>query len=272
MASPYWIKYLINKTFSGRFTLSKLTRYPVIGRAVDYLLFDNDDIFYLPRDKVISINTSLDEPENLMVPSDVVNHFIQEAGACWIMDFCICRDSAGCKDYPVGLGCIFLGRAAADINPRFGRLVTAEEAMEHARRCREAGLVHLIGRNKLDAVWLNVGPQGRLLTICNCCPCCCLWKVLPVISPEISGKVSRMPGVSVRVTDACVGCGTCAKDVCFVDAVRIEDQQAVIDADLCRGCGRCAEACPTGAILVDIDRNNYIDNAIRRISDAVDVT
>lgn len=272
MASPYWIKYLINKTFSGRFTLSKLTRYPVIGRVVDYLLFDNDDIFYLPKDKVISINTPLDAPDSLMAPSHVVDHFIGQAGACWIMDFCICRDSAGCRDYPVDLGCIFLGRAAEDINPRFGRLVTAHEAIEHARRCREAGLVHLIGRNKLDTVWLNVGPQGRLLTICNCCPCCCLWKVLPVISPEISGKVSRMPGVSVRVTDDCVGCGTCTKEVCFVDAVRIEDKRAVIDTEVCRGCGRCAEACPTGAISVDIDRDDYIDAAIRRISAAVDVT
>ncbi|MBF0102477.1 MAG: hypothetical protein HQK77_16360 [Desulfobacterales bacterium] len=44
MASPYWIKTVINKTFFMRFFLSKLTNYPVIGRLVNYLLFAGDDL------------------------------------------------------------------------------------------------------------------------------------------------------------------------------------------------------------------------------------
>ncbi|MDY6794139.1 MAG: hypothetical protein SWK76_02475 [Actinomycetota bacterium] len=58
------------------------------------------------------------------------------------------------------------------INPKLGRRVTREEAREHVRRCREAGLFHIIGRNKIDMVWLNIRLGQRLLTICNCCPCC----------------------------------------------------------------------------------------------------
>jgi len=92
-------------------------------------------------------------------------------------------DSTGCKDYPMDLGCIFLGEAVKEINPKFGRMATVEEALEHAKKCRDAGLVHLIGKNKLDTVWLNAGPGDKLMTICNCCPCCCLWKILPDISP-----------------------------------------------------------------------------------------
>jgi len=254
MASPFWMRTLINKTFSQRFLFSKMTRYPVVGRIVEYLLFDGDDILYLPRDRVIPVNEGID-PESIdtmPVPSMVLEHFVRSAGFIWKMDFCICRESNGCRDYPVDLGCLFIGEAARDISPGFGHQVGVEEALEHAARAREAGLVHMIGRNKLDSVWLNVGPPQKLLTICNCCPCCCLWGILPTINPRISSKIKRMPGISFHVTDACVGCGTCVPDVCFVHAIHIVDRQAVIDQETCRGCGRCAEACPNHAIEISI--------------------
>lgn len=272
MSSPYWIKTLINKTFSGRFFFSKLTNYPVIGSMVDHALFDGDDIMYLPKDKAIPVNASISSPESLMLPSLVADHFISKANYHWIMHSCICRESSNCKDYPAALGCIFLGEAAMDINPKFGRRVTAKEALYHAKRCREAGLVHLIGRNKLDTVWLGVGPGGKLLTLCNCCPCCCLWKMLPEINPVIGGKVSRMPGISVRVNDNCIGCGTCEKDFCFVKAIHVENKHAVLNGTVCRGCGRCVEKCPNNAIEIIIEDSGFINRTIQRISDAVDVT
>ncbi|MBS3759226.1 MAG: 4Fe-4S binding protein [Desulfobacterales bacterium] len=273
MSSPYWVKSLIKKTFFTRFFLSKLTHYRPIGRIVDQMLFKNDDIIYLPKDQVIKIDESIEAPESVAAPSQVVEHFIKRANTRWIMNFCICRYSNQCKNYPIELGCIFLGDAARDINPKFGRLATVEEALDHARRCREAGLVHMIGRNKLDTVWLNIGPSQRLMTICNCCPCCCLWKVLPVITPTISGKIHRMPGIHMEVTEKCVGCGTCTKEgVCFVDAIRLEGERAVIDQNECRGCGRCAAVCPKDAIRVVIENDAFIENAIRRISNDVDVT
>jgi ferredoxin len=254
--------------------LSELTRYPHVGRMVDKLLFEGDDIFYLPKDRVIPIDEAVD-PEDIQstaVPSMVLEHFIREADFRWIMDFCICRDSTGCRDYPVDLGCLFLGEAARGINPKFGRPVGVAEALEHVARCREAGLVHLVGRNKLDTVWLNIGPSSRLLTICNCCPCCCLWKVLPVIDTQISKKVNRMPGVRLSVTDTCVGCGVCTRGSCFVDAIRLKGKRAVIDEDQCRGCGRCADICPNHAIRLEIERPDYIEAAIERISRLVDLT
>jgi Pyruvate/2-oxoacid:ferredoxin oxidoreductase delta subunit len=272
MAGPLWIKTLINKTFSQRFLLSKLTNFPVIGQIVDHLLFKGDDILYLPKDTVIPINTALDIPENIAAPSRVVDHFIREAGARWIMDFCICRDSSKCRDYPIELGCIFLGEAAKDINPGFGRLASLDETLEHAEKSRKAGLVHLIGRNKLDTVWLQVGPGARLLTICNCCPCCCLWKILPDIKPNISAKISRMPGVSMRVTDKCLGCGKCLENICFANAICLENKKAVINLDACRGCGRCVDFCPNKSIEVIIEDPDFINAAIQRVSRVVDVT
>ena len=114
-----------------------------------------------------------------MMPSQVLKEMIMKSRYHFIMDSCICRVSNDCKDYPQELGCLFLGKGAKRISPKLGKAVTAEEAMEHVNKCQEAGLVHIIGRNKIDSIWLNTGPKEELLSICNCCPCCCLWKMAP---------------------------------------------------------------------------------------------
>ena len=201
--------------------------------------------------------------------ADALGHFIEKANYHWIMNSCICRVAEKCADYPHDLGCLFLGEASLGINPKLGRRVTKEDAVEHARRCREAGLVHLVGRNKLDTVWLGVGPGEKLLTICNCCPCCCLWRILPYVAPEIGVKVTKMPGVTVRVTDRCVGCGTCAQGICFVDAVHVYNGRAVI-GDACRGCGRCATVCPQQAIEVSLEAHG-VAALLERLEPLVDV-
>jgi ferredoxin len=244
---------------------------PILGRIFDHWLFEGDDLIYLPKDQVIEINQSLDMPGEMVLPSQVVENFIEEANVHWIMNSCICRDAEKCDDYPIHLGCLFLGEAALGINPQLGRRVTKEEALEHVRRCREAGLVHLIGRNKLDTVWLGVGPGDKLLTVCNCCPCCCLWRVLPHVAPQIGAKVTRMPGVTVAVSDRCVGCGTCTGGVCFVDAIQMLGDRAVI-SDACRGCGHCVSVCPQEAIEISIKVGQFVEKAIARISPLVDVS
>lgn len=271
MSRPLWIVEVLKKTFPNRFLVAKLTRWPAIGRILDQWLFQGDDLIYLPQNRVLSINKPLDAPDSVVLPSHVVDHFIEKAGYHWIMNRCICRSAEQCKDYPIDLGCLFLGEAALGINPRLGRRATKLEALEHVRRCREAGLVHLIGRNKLDTVWLGVGPGDRLLTICNCCPCCCLWRVLPHVAPGIGAKITKMPGVTVTVNDRCVGCGTCTEGVCFVDAIRLVDQRAV-RSDACRGCGRCVSVCPEGAIDISIDNDRVLEQMINRISSLVEVS
>lgn len=271
MSSPVWLVALIRKTFPQRFMMARMTKLPLIGRFIDYMLFEGDDIIYLPKDRSVTVGETVEDPGSVVLPSKVVEHFIDKANYHWIMNTCICREATGCKDYPIDLGCLFLGEAAEGINPKLGRRVSKEEALEHVRKCREAGLFHLIGRNKIDTRWLNVRPGSRLLTICNCCPCCCLWRILPVLDPQISGKVHRMPGVRVTVTDACVGCGTCTEGICIADAIRLEGGRAVID-DSCRGCGHCVEVCPEGAIELTVEDQSFVDGLIPRLSSLVDVT
>jgi ferredoxin len=271
MATPVWFVRLIKFGFPRRALLARLTRVPLLGRGLERLLFEGDRLLYLPQEGTLLVNEAVDLPGDVVLPSRVVEHFVRQAGHHVIMNRCLCRDASHCRDYPVELGCLFLGEAALQINPALGRRVTVDEALDHVRRCREAGLVHLIGRNKLDTVWLGAGPGDRLMTICNCCPCCCLWRVLPVISPEIGDRVTRMPGVSVAVTDRCVGCGTCTQGICFVDAICLEDGRASI-SDACRGCGRCAALCPHSAIDLRVQDAAFVDQAIRQLSPLVDLS
>jgi Pyruvate/2-oxoacid:ferredoxin oxidoreductase delta subunit len=270
LARPVWFVNLIKKAFPQRFWLAKLTNLPIVGEVVDWGLFNGDDIYYLPTDRSLVVNESISNPGDYVLPSQIVDHFIDTANHLWVMDFCLCREGNQCEDYSQQLGCLFLGEAVHQINPELGRLVSREEAHQHIERCREAGLVHMIGRNKLDAIWLGAGPGEKLMTICNCCPCCCLWKFLPDITPQISAKVNRLPGVSVIVNDSCLGCGDCTQGICFVDAIQLVDDHAQIGFN-CRGCGQCVDVCPNEAIELSIQEKDFVDHTIHHITQLVDV-
>ena len=234
------------------------------------MVFEGDDIMLLPRRKVEVRQTVEGEPSEV-IPWQVVERFIEKAGFLWIMNECICRSSMHCTDYPVDLGCLFLGEAARGINPALGRPVSKSEALEHLARCREAGLFHLVGRNRVDALWLKVGPGDRRLTICNCCTCCCLWRMLPDLDERFSSQLQRMPGLEVRVSEACLGCGTCLEANCLVGAIEVIDGRARISSE-CRGCGHCVDLCPQGAIeLVIQGGEDFVSSAVDRLARRVDV-
>jgi ferredoxin len=270
MSRPRWFVQLLEMAYPGRFLAARATKLPVLGKLIDRWFFDGDCLIYLPGDRLVPIDQPIEVPGEMVLPSQLVEYFIERADTHWIMNSCICRVGNHCQDYPWDLGCLFLGQAALGINPELGRVVTREEALEHVRRCREAGLVHMIGRNKLDTVWLGVGPGTELLTICNCCPCCCLWGVLSHLAPEVGARIVPTPGVTVAVNGPCVGCGACTEGVCFADAIHLVDSRAVI-GDACRGCGRCVDACPQGAIEISIDTGQLMRESIARLSPLVDV-
>ena len=106
----------------------------------------------------------------------------------------------------------------------------------------------------------------------GCCPCCCLWKLIPDLPKNISSNVTKMHGVKVYVTDRCTGCRTCVENVCFANAIHMSGNRAAISEE-CRGCGRCVDVCPQDAILLVVDREiDYVSQNIERIEKIVDVT
>jgi hypothetical protein len=48
MARPMWFVPLLKKTFPSRGLIAKATNIPLLGRAVDKMLFEGDDTIYLP--------------------------------------------------------------------------------------------------------------------------------------------------------------------------------------------------------------------------------
>jgi hypothetical protein len=190
---------------------------------------EEDYTVYLPRERVIQIDEQVERLVNTVLPTQVIEHFIRVAGYRFIVDFCVCREAQGCQDYPIGLGCLYLGESAKEIHPELGHSATAEEAIEFSRRCREAGLIHFFGRDRRDSSFLGVGP--RLMTICNCCPCCCYYSLRASKPVEVKGNdggVRRMPGISVQVNDNCIACETCVESFKF-NAVSLEGDQAVVE-------------------------------------------
>ncbi len=235
------------------------------------LIPEGDELICLPRNEtVIDINHKLGDQQNIVLPTQVIDHFIDQSSYRVIMNFCICRDSNKCQDYPRELGCLFLGEAARGIHPDLCRPATKEEAKEHIRKCDEAGLVHLIGRAYLDCVWLGIGPHDKLFTICNCCPCCCISLAVPYMSEHLTDWFHKMPGVRIAVNDNCVGCGKCT-EVCIYEGIQVINKGKATITDGCRACGRCINVCKTGAIELIIEDENYVDNTIERLAANVNV-
>ncbi len=262
---------IINSFSSGIFQLARLSKLPLVGDFLHWFLFRDNHIVYLPADRVIDIGESVSAPENMVLPSTAVNHFIRKAKHRFIMNECLCRAGCNCRDYPSNMGCLFLGEAADQINPKLGRAVDEAEALDHVQKCMDAGLVQMIGRDRLDSVALDIGPDDKLMTICSCCPCCCIWRIIPLASQEISDMIVKMPGVEVTVSESCIGCGICTEGSCFVDAIQLENDRACIGPS-CRGCGRCVTVCPNEAIEITISNPDYVAEVIDKLDQLVDLS
>lgn len=272
MKPPLWIIALIRKAFPTRFFLSRMTRkFGFFSRFIEHALFRDDHITFLPNPRTITLNTALDSPGQAVVPTAAISHFIDKAESFFIMDTCICRHADSCESHSIDLGCLFMGEATHNINKKLGKIVSKSDAYLHIERAEKEGLIFLIARNHLDTLWTGAKPGGKLLTVCFCCQCCCLWKALPYISDDIAAKVHSLPGVTVKVLkEACIGCGSCTEGACFADAISVQNGKAVI-ADACRGCGRCVAVCPQNAISLTVPGDGEVKRLVQHLETLVDV-
>ena len=119
-----------------------------------------------------------------------------------------------------------------------------------------------------DETWLGIGSKIPLITVCNCCSCCCLWRMLPYLDKSLSSTVKKMPGVKIIVNENCNGCGDCTRNICFINNIKIKDGVAEIGKS-CLACGRCIEICPNDAIELIIEDKDFINKTIERVSRAI---
>ncbi len=264
--SRFFLKYI----FNWRFWIAEITKKSKIYKKfIDKMLFEEDEIIVVPN--TININKKIESEGSEFLPTEIIKEVVKRSNDIVIMNTCLCRESNNCEDYPHDIGCIFLGPTTRKIPEHIGRKATVEEALAQIDLADEAGLTHIIGRNKIDTIWMNIRPGKGLLTICHCCPCCCLWKVYPNLDDDISDKIKKLDGVEVKLhEDNCKLCGKCLNDICMYDSISLEDNKITIDYDNCKGCGLCVNACKFNAITIDYTAKT-IDNIVNRIDDLIEI-
>ena len=230
--------------------------------------------FRYPQNELtaVPIDVRLNPPDSVALPFQVVTALLERTPDIFILDECICRQKEGCANHPVDIGCIALGKATRRMHPSHGRFVTADEAIRHVARAGESGLVASIAHVWIDPVAFHTVPFDRLMFICLCDDCCCLYRThMTRRGPNLNKAYKKLPGVSISVdTELCTGCGICA-DICFAAEMRIEDGVALVGDD-CKGCARCVTACPEGAIsLVTDDLDTMVTRLLERVDRVADL-
>ena len=258
MLQDTWRYDIAKKLFKRAVSLGPLTRTPFVGKLY-HNFFSSED-----EGNIIPIDHSISAPDNVILPSVFVRQAVEQASRRFIMHECLCRCAEKCTTYPEELGCIFLGEAARSISPKLGKAVFVNEALDHLTKCESAGLVHVMGHFKFDAIFLNAGPFEKLLSICNCCECCCIFRMYPDLYKPAGDTLKKLEGVELRVGEECVGCGDCL-GACFVNAISLNRQQACI-SEKCRGCGRCVSVCPNNAISLTLEDTVLPTHLLDRIS------
>lgn len=262
--------FILKYIFNWRFWIAEITKISKVYRKIiDKMLFEEDEIVVVPN--TINVNKKIESEGSEFLPTDVIKEVIKRTDDIVIMDTCLCRTSNNCEDYPQDIGCIFLGPTAKKIPKAISHEATVEEALAHVDLADEAGLSHIIGRNKIDTVWMNIRPGKGLLTICHCCPCCCLWKVYPNLDDSITDKLEKLDGVNVKLhEDKCRLCEMCLDEVCMFDSIHIKDNKITIDENNCKGCGLCVNACKFNAITIDYT-DETINNVVNRLDDLIEI-
>ena len=246
---------------------SRTTDWPLVGRLAGYVLNDKHyDVTFIP------INQEIDDAGTTVLPKQVVYDIVERAANRVILPICLCRVGCRCEDYPMEIGCIFLGEASRQIHPSIGKSVSVEEAKAHLDRGMAAGLIPQVGRVDPDPLMLGIKDRYHFLTLCLCCTCCCIaMRNMPRWSPRVKERMHALEGLNIEVTDECNGCQKCVK-ACFADAIVMENERAIITED-CKGCGICASTCPQDAIDITVsDADRMLREAFRRIESYSDIT
>jgi len=270
---PRWTLDLLKKLWPLADIGAKLIHTPIIGKilsaiALPFFSKNNFNITYIP------INKNIDGAESTILPSSILESLIKQSSNRVIIKRCHCRDAKQCKEFPISDSCLLLGADTKDIDPRVANHVSVDEALKHANKQVELGLLPMTGRVRMDDFFYGVPNGGKMLSICFCCTCCCsvlgLIKNLP---HEAVSSIVPLRGIKVEIDhNICKKCETCISH-CFIDARSFDNSKIIINQDLCKGCGRCAEVCPEKAVTISIENtSSAIDELMDRIKKRINIT
>ncbi len=231
-------------------------------------------VFAYPHNEItaIPINAEIAMPDSVALPSRIIEEVLKRSSDIFVLDECICRGLLECTNHPKDIGCIALGPATRRMHPSHGRFVTVDQGMAHVRRAGKAGLVASVAHVWIDPVAFWTVPFSRLMFICFCDDCCCLYRThMKHRGPNLDRAYKRLPGISVSVDrDTCDGCGICAER-CFIGEMQVIGGTAVVP-ESCKGCGRCVEVCPRGALRLEMDdMERLVSRMMDRIGAVADI-
>jgi ferredoxin len=201
-------------------------------------LFNLDTWEKTPQLRTIPVNVSIEVPREVM-SYEQAEELVLAHDKIGVAP-CICRREQKMKgdgcDKPEET-CLQFGKIADYYLRRStSRLIDQQEALDILKQADEFGLV-LQPSNSKEAAF-----------ICCCCGCCCA--VLRNIKrhPKPASIVST-PFMLTTNPSTCTGCGICI-DRCQMEALRLELEKAVVNADRCIGCGLCVSTCPTNSLAL----------------------
>ncbi|MRR30383.1 4Fe-4S dicluster domain-containing protein [bacterium] len=251
---------------------ARATSLPLIGPVITKVvepLFNNKNfnISYIP------INAKIDAPVSTILTQEIIADLIRSSSHRVVIKRCSCRDSRNCQTYPAEDSCLLLGESTKKISPEIANHISVDQALEHMHAKINLGLIPLTGRVRMDDLFYGVPNQGRMLTICFCCPCCCtVLRSAKYFPQQFRASILPLKGLQVKVDgDKCIQCNTCMQ-ACFMDAITLVDEKIIHDATKCIGCGRCSMVCPQNATMIEIsDSRAAVDELLGRISQRVNV-
>jgi len=247
----------------------KAGRLPLIKKIVNiFFIKPLNQVTAVPI-RHVDINESIGAQSSAL-PLGIIDRLVESASHVMVLDECVCRSYY--KRNLNEIGCMVLGKAALDIHPSNGRIVSVVEAKAHIRKAASAGLVANVAHVWIDPVGFGVTSFKNMLFICFCGHDSCLYTDnLDKRCSNLDKAYKRLDGMSVVIDESlCSGCGICAEK-CFVSAIRMSNDKAVI-GDVCKGCGRCIDECPEKAIhlkMEDFDR--VFSQLLKRVSSLADI-
>lgn len=261
--------------------LGWLTRLPILKQL--YRKKEYPRGFDVNAAQIIPMNLRLGDYESEVIPLRLMDYFIEKAGTIVLRD-CPCRVTNDCQNHDKDLGCVWMGKGAANLDlknlpgmGKEGRYATKEEARERVHLALKDGLVPALAKLRGDARIYNVlDYEDEFMNFCFCCSCCCITAGYKYGNSDYKNYLKRMKGVSVIIDPKkCEGSGKCFK-VCIYDGLKMEKGKAKIKQDNCLACGQCEMVCPNGAISITFDENMNIDEVmdeiIQRYEKIVDIS
>jgi UDP-glucose 4-epimerase len=244
-----------------------ISKLPIFRNFVRQRMTDEDYGVYIP------INKSLGKFANVVIPYTVFKHFIEKASHIVMMKDCPCRMFNDCQDHDKSIGCMYMGDDTVNLllPQDRGGVVTKEEALERVKCAIDDGLIPLLGRAMDEAEGFGIPDTGHFLSMCFCCPCCCVNGRIVRYASKGLNIFYRMEGLTVTVDkELCVGCEACL-EVCVFKGMEMVDGLAQVNQEYCLGCGRCEGICPNEAISISLDDPHCVDELITTIEAHVEV-